>query len=102
MSTTDRIEGHNDVRGRDEVVKAVDLRGAGTQLGQRQPRAGLVTNLAFARASEVPLLAELASSADVRNGQDCAILLHPGQNRRAEEGVNRDGEAAVAWFECKG
>ena len=54
------------------------------------------THLALARAREMPLLAKLASATDVRDGEDCAVLLHPRQDRGAEERVDRDREAAVA------
>lgn len=46
----------------------------------------------------MPLLPKLATPADVGYCEDRAVLLHPRQDGRAEERVDRNREAAVAYL----
>lgn len=55
------------------------------------------THLALTGAGEVPFFSEFSAAPDVCYSENGAILLHPAQYRRAEERVNGDREAAVAY-----
>jgi len=55
------------------------------------------THLSFPCTSKVPLLTELASTSDIRNGKNPLALLYEFQDGSAEERVNRDVETPVSY-----
>ena len=56
------------------------------------------TYLMFPGSPQMPLLAKLSASADVRHGEDSPICPQEGEDRGAEEGADRNCKASVA---CK-
>lgn len=85
------------VRGSDKVIEAVRLRVRGQQTKFCARRLGLnsIAHLALTRPCKVPFLAKLATASDVSDGKNGAIFLHPCQDSRAEEWVDRYRETTV-------